>query len=124
MVKSIATRVAMGAIFAFLVLRVPSVGHWWGGVVTPNWVSGLLGSVPRFWDRYFSSGEVEVIGTADDRIVLRVDGWSTSEPAAELVAGFLERVAELTGVARVRVLVSAGALAPIFTVEWSDDVDE
>jgi len=98
-------------------------GHLYGGDPASMSTLGLLGSVPRLWSRYFSSGEAIVLGAGDDRIVLQVAGWSTSEAAAELVAGVLERIAELTGVTRVRVAVSTGALAPIFTVEWSDDVE-
>jgi hypothetical protein len=93
--------------------------HLYGGDPASMSTHGLLSSVPRFWDRYFSNGEVDVIATGDDRIVLRVTGMITSEPAAELVAGFLERIAELTGAAQVRVLVTPGVLAPTFTVEWS-----
>jgi leader peptidase (prepilin peptidase)/N-methyltransferase len=36
---------ALAAIFGFLVLRVPAVGQWWGGLISASWVSGFLGSL-------------------------------------------------------------------------------
>jgi leader peptidase (prepilin peptidase)/N-methyltransferase len=36
---------ALATVFGFLVLRVESVGQWWGDLTSPHWLSGALGSI-------------------------------------------------------------------------------
>jgi hypothetical protein len=80
---------------------------------------GLLAMVPQLWGRYFGGGRCEAIGVGDGRAVLAVTSWSAAEPAEDLVAGFLERIAELTGAGGVRVASARDPEMTTFTVEWS-----
>jgi uncharacterized protein (TIGR02265 family) len=97
-------------------------GHLYGADPTSMSTHGLLSSVPHFWSRYFGCGDTRVLGAGDHQVVLEVTDWTDSEPAAELVAGVFERIAELTGVTEVRVTVAhRGGGATTFTVEWSDE---
>jgi hypothetical protein len=96
-------------------------GHLYGADPTSMSTHGLLASVPHFWSRYFGCGTADVLATGDHRIVLQVTEWTDSEPAAELVAGVFERIAELTGVTEVRVTIAPAGSATTFTVEWSDE---
>jgi hypothetical protein len=97
-------------------------GHLFGGDPSTMSTHGLLGSVPRLWSRYFATGVAEVIAAGDARMVLRVDGWVDQPAADDLVVGFLERIAELTGATVVNVSATGEGVSRIFTVEWSDDV--
>jgi hypothetical protein len=97
-------------------------GHLFGADPSTMSPHGLLNSIPRLWPRYFGTGAAEVIGTGDDRVVLRVTDWSAAPAAAELIVGFLERIAELTGVAVAEVDTACEDASQVFTVEWSDEL--
>ncbi len=93
--------------------------HVYGADYTSLSPLGLLTAVPSLWSRYFAFGNASLIATGDRTVVLAV-----GEPpgAKELVAGFLARVAEITGVAGVN--VSAGPCCNghrEFTVSWEED---
>jgi hypothetical protein len=92
-------------------------GHLYGADITGLTAAELLGAVPQLWSRYFGAGRAEVVAAGDDQTILRVDEW----PAAGggLIAGFLERIAELTGVTVSRVAIASVEDSTVFTVEWS-----
>jgi hypothetical protein len=92
-------------------------GHLYGADPARMTAQGLLGAVPQLWSRYFGAGRAEVVAAGDDQTILRVDEWPAA--AAGLVAGFLERIAELTGVTVERVGIASVEDSTVFTVEWS-----
>lgn len=96
-------------------------GHLFGADPSTMSTHGLLGLVPRLWSRYFGDGVAEVVGAGDNRVVLRVVDWTDASSATDLVVGFLERIAELTGIAVVNVSANRDGNSRLFTVEWSDD---
>jgi hypothetical protein len=93
-------------------------GHLYGADPTRMSTEGLLLAVPTLWDRYFGFGSVEV-GVPEDRRMEMTVMHQADLGADDLIAGFFERIAELTGVSDARVTVTAGLENTRFLVEWT-----
>jgi hypothetical protein len=78
-----------------------------------------LAAAPSYWNRYFTTGDVDVLAAVADHADLRISGPTREPIYRNLVCGLLERVAELTGVGGVAVTFSpVGADAWQFSVCW------
>ncbi len=93
-------------------------GHVYGADPSAATTHALLTSVPRLWSRYFDFGAIEVAATSEGCVILRADGGDAA--VAALVAGFLERIAELTGAVGVSVAVVTDDASTSYVVEWED----